>query len=125
VRLAMLYLPEEMGKAEKLLETVNGDHRFEIEKETLNTLRHLRMLNGDTLPESGNAQTAESYRKGIAALFSNDLEAAIVAFLDVLIRDRKLDNDGARKALIAIFTMLTDQHPLSVKYRRPFSMALY
>jgi putative thioredoxin len=124
-RLAMLNLPEEIAQAESLLGSLQDEQKFEIEKETLNTIRHLSMLDGKSFNEAGNPAAAESYMNGKRALFSGDYEKAIESFLDTMIRDRKLDDDGARKALIAIFTILTDHHPLSAKYRRRFSMALY
>jgi putative thioredoxin len=83
------------------------------------------MLDTGTLADAGNPVAAQTYMNGIRAVFSGDYEKAIESFLDAMTRDRKLDDDGARKALIAIFTMLTDHHPLSIKYRRRFSMALY
>lgn len=124
-RLAMLNLPGEITRAEAMLANLQEDQKFEIEKETLNTIRHLNMLDGGSLADADNPAAAESYMNGMRALFNGNYEKAIESFLDAMIRDRKLDDDGARKALIAIFTMLTDHHPLSIKYRRRFSMALY
>ncbi|MFN2372440.1 MAG: thioredoxin [Cyclonatronaceae bacterium] len=124
-RVAMLNLPGEIARAEAMLASLQDEQKFEIEKETLNTIRHLKMSDTATLADAGNPAAAESYKNGIKALFSGDYEHSIESFLDAMIRDRKLDNDGARKALIAIFTILTDHHPLSIKYRRRFSMALY
>lgn len=124
-RLAMLSLPGDIKQAETLIDSLQNDQKYEIEKETLNTIRHLSTLDATSLSDTGNPAAVESYLKGNRALFSGDFETAIESFLDTLMRDRKLDDDGARKALIAIFTMLTDHHPLSSKYRRRFSMALY
>jgi putative thioredoxin len=123
--LAMLNLPGEITRAEAMLANLQGDQKFEIERETLNTIRHINMLDTGTLADAGNPAAAQTYMNGIRAVFSGDYEKAIESFLDAMTRDRKLDDDGARKALIAIFTMLTDHHPLSIKYRRRFSMALY
>ena len=39
--------------------------------------------------------------------------------------DRTLDDDGARKACVALFKILGEKHPVTKKYRRRFSMALY
>ncbi|MFU8861053.1 MAG: thioredoxin [Cyclonatronaceae bacterium] len=124
-KLAMLSLPGDINQAEALLESLQDDQKYEIEKEAIRTVRHLSMLEAGSLAGTGNSTAAESYLNGSRALFSGDFETAIESFLNTLMRDRKLDDDGARKALIAIFNLLTDQHPLSLKYRRRFSMALY
>jgi putative thioredoxin len=124
-RAAMLSLPDNLDEAETMLNSLKDEPKFEIERETLQALKHLRDIHNGSRQIPDGTPAAESYMNGIRALFEGDFEKAIESFLDTLMRDRKLDEDGARKALIAIFTMLTDHHPLSGKYRRRFSMALY
>lgn len=75
-------------------------------------------------------QLAESaakgeYLAGAQALAQGDFAAAVRHFVAVIRTDRQYDDDGARKACIAIFRILGDEHPVTAQYRREFSSALY
>ena len=52
-------------------------------------------------------------------------EAALQGFLDVLTQDRRYRDDGARKAMLAIFSLLGDDDPLTKRYRKQLMLALY
>ncbi len=51
--------------------------------------------------------------------------AAVEGFIEVIRRDRYYDTDGARKAVIAVFKLLGDDHETTKTYRNPFANALY
>ena len=61
----------------------------------------------------------------IEALDDQDLETAIENFIEVVRTNRDYDDDGARKACIALFTLLGEKHSLTQEHRRTFDMALY
>ncbi len=125
-KLAMLILPGDIESSRKLFEKTGGSTKFEIERETLQTVQHLKDLqNGKAQVTSTIDGVAEKYREAAKSLFKEDFQEALERFIDCLIRDRTIDEDGPRKACIAIFTMLDNQHPLTQQYRRRFSMALY
>ena len=65
------------------------------------------------------------YRAGIEALATQDFDAALTHFIDVVRTNRDYDDDGARKACIALFTLLGEKHPTTQEHRRTFDMALY
>lgn len=76
----------------------------------------------DDLPdEPGHAP----YRDALDALARRDFDAAVAKFIEVLQENRYYDDDGARKAGIALFTLLGAQHPVTRKHRRTFDMWLY
>lgn len=75
----------------------------------------------DSLPE-GPAKSR--YRLALEHLVRREFDPALESFIDVLREDRSYDDDGARRAVIAVFRLLGDEHPLTQKYRRPFSSAL-
>lgn len=77
---------------------------------------------GADLPESPGR---ESYVAGLAHLKEQRFQEAIERFIEVLQRDRYYDDDGARKAAVATFTLLGDQHPVTRALRRTFGMWLY
>jgi putative thioredoxin len=59
------------------------------------------------------------------SFFEEHFEEAADRWIQVLMTDRSLDDDGARKACTALFTLLGDHHPVTDAFRRRFSMALY
>jgi putative thioredoxin len=126
VRYAMLLLPGQIEKAEEVMKAIDREGKFEIEFETLETVRHLhRISQGDEVPDSDQKQALELYLAGIHAFFGENFEEALEHFITSLQLDRQLDDDGARKACVACFTILSPYHPLSIKFRRRFSMSLY
>lgn len=126
VRLALLLLPDRLEEAEQLVQPLHSEPEFLMEVEALETIGHLQKVNNKELAiESENEEALSFYLEGASALFEMEFESALEAFIESLQRDRSIDEDGARKACLALFTILTDQHPLSIKYRRRFSMSLY
>jgi putative thioredoxin len=67
----------------------------------------------------------DDYRAAIEALAAQDVDEALGHFIDVVRTNRDYDDDGARKACIALFTLLGEQHPVTQEHRRTFDMALY
>ncbi len=50
---------------------------------------------------------------------------AIETLLGIVMRNRAFRDDGARKVLLALFTALGDQHPLTVKGRRDLANVMF
>jgi putative thioredoxin len=61
----------------------------------------------------------------IEAMQAGNFDTALEQFIGVIQSDRYYDDDGARKACVALFTLLGNEHPAVKKYRRRFDMALY
>lgn len=64
------------------------------------------------------------YRDALDALARRDFDTAAAKLIEVLQQNRYYDDDGARKAGIALFTLLGAQHPVTQKHRRTFNMWL-
>jgi putative thioredoxin len=127
---AMLCLPSHLERALNIFNSISNPLPFELEKEALDTVQHLfQIANGTITPEKGNAAVADvvdkNYRMGIEKLFEEEFEQSMLHFLEVLQRDRSFDQDGGRKACLALFQLLGEAHPLTHQYRRAFSMSLY
>ena len=92
--------------------------------EGIHVLANLLSLNGssDGIPE-GPAR--DDYARGIAALHDRDLDGALDAFISVIVKDRYYNDDGARKACLAIFNVLGEDNETTRAHRRQFNMALY
>ncbi|MGE0057849.1 MAG: tetratricopeptide repeat protein, partial [Dehalococcoidia bacterium] len=66
-----------------------------------------------------------TYLAAAALISDQDFPAAFDELLRVVRADRKLDDDGARKSMLALFTVLGDEHPLTAQYRRQLERALF
>jgi putative thioredoxin len=67
----------------------------------------------------------DTYVEAIDALSGHNFEAALTGFIEVVRGNRGLDEDGARRACLALFTLLGEGHELTRKYRRTLQMALF
>lgn len=74
------------------------------------------------LPE---APMKPAYLSAIGHLKNADFEKALSAFIEVVRGERHYDDDGARKACLAIFKFLGDDHALTREYRGRLASALY
>jgi putative thioredoxin len=83
-------------------------------------LKNLSRIDG--FPEG---QVKEKYLKATRNLHEKKYEEALQDFIEVMELDRSYDDDGARKACIAIFKYLREENPVTRKYRPKFSRVLY
>lgn len=125
VVLAQLEVFEAPDKAASLLSEVEVvEPALAQAADGVRVLARLLSLNGtvDRLPE-GPAR--DDYARGIAALQKREFDEALEAFISVIIKDRYYDDDGARKACLAIFHLLGEDSETTRAHRRRFNMALY
>ena len=67
----------------------------------------------------------ERYREAIEKLRKKNFDGALSDFIEVIRENRYYDDDGARKACIAIFKYLGEDEPTTLKHRKVFDRALY
>ncbi len=93
-------------------------------RDSVKTIARLQELAEDSssLPENG---VKDTYVAALEALKDQNLETALQHFIDVVRTNRDYDDDGARKACVALFTLLGEKHPITQEHRRTFDMALY
>jgi putative thioredoxin len=65
------------------------------------------------------------YHSAVQQLAAGDFDMAVGQFIEVIRENRSYDDDGSRKACIAIFKLLGEEHHVTQKHRRSFSGALY
>lgn len=127
--LANLLFNENMDDAIKLIQDVPAEHSLANHAEALKTLHRLLISQEElTVTASKHSDQPEAwqfYLKGIHALQEKRYADAIEAWIEVLYRNRQLDDDGARKACVALFLWLGDEHEITKQYRRKFSSALF
>ncbi len=123
--LAQQIVFDEPEQAERLLgEAAFAGAGYMQAEESIKTVVRLHRLheNPESLPDE---PVKEIYLKGIEAVMRKDFETAAPLFIEVIRKDRYYDDDGARKACLALFALLGDDHPAVAKNRRLFDMALY
>lgn len=111
---------KQIESAEKLLQTIREDNREYYPKaQAIQTLIEYK-------------KTAESSENGLDTIFAQAIdlslsepEEALKLLLALVQQNRKYRNDGARKAMIAVFNLLGMEHPLTKKYQRDLMMTLY
>jgi putative thioredoxin len=123
VYLAKTLLFESPDEAARLIEGID-EPKFNEVLETISTFTRLFDLktNPNLLPES---EVKANYIEAIHFVHAQNFDSALEKFIEVIRADRYYDDDGSRKACIAIFKYLGDEHPTTLKWRREFSSALY
>jgi putative thioredoxin len=116
--LALLLALEDPNRATALVEGLS--HRPEAEP--VRTLAGLLAQDPDSLPE---ASVRQAYADALSALRQGEVETALERFIGVVQRDRQYENDGARRASVALFTALGDQHAAVQRLRPVFNRSLY
>ncbi|MCU0526075.1 MAG: tetratricopeptide repeat protein [Elainella sp. Prado103] len=112
---------DELGEAERILAPIYEGMEGFAQAEALRNLIYLKL-------ESSKPQTHpldEPFFQAVQSTLSADYETAMQGFLTLMGQDRKYREDGARKALLMVFDLLGDQHPLTQEYRKKLSAALY
>ena len=100
------------------------DGLYVPEAQAVDTLA--RFLQLSSAPDSLDASPAQSdYLAAADALSAGNLDEALAKLIAVIQHDRSLDDDGARKATVALFTLLGEAHPAVKTHRPAFNRSLY
>jgi putative thioredoxin len=122
VLLAKIFLFEDQKEALRLTKNVDGNLSNIELAEAISILAELLNRDKNSFPDS---DVKEEYLSAIEDIREKDFNTALTKFIDVIRSDRNYDNDGARKACIAIFKYLGEEHEITLKHRRDFGRALY
>ena len=129
ILLAELIFEPDGEKALDLVKDVPEDNPLYKNAQAIQTLS--RLLNSF---ESISKQAQESktspeawghYLKGIEALQGHDYDSALKNWIEAVTIDKTIDDEGPRKACIALFSWLGQEHELMQKYHRAFTSALF
>ncbi len=123
VLLAGTFVFSDPAKAAELVARVEEHSRYFPIAEAIRT--HADLLEKEAHPEALPEGPARArYRDALGHLARKEFDPALQKFIEVIREDRPYDNDGARRAVIAIFRILGEEHAVTQKYRRAFSSAL-
>ncbi|HEY9200362.1 MAG TPA: thioredoxin [Gammaproteobacteria bacterium] len=103
-------------------EVINLLNKIELEMATQNAppLEELsRMV------EQNPADNLSRYQLATLLINQGEHETGLQHLLTILQRDRKFQNDGARKAMLSTFSLLGNEHPLVNEYRRKMFNAMH
>lgn len=120
--LVRLLLFSEPDVALGLVDKVEGDREYAELGESARTLAPLLLRNSGDLPENA---VRERYSGAIEHLRRKKFDVALSDLIEVIRENRYYDDDGARKACIAVFRYLGEDDPVTLKHRRVFDRALY
>jgi putative thioredoxin len=124
VALLAAYFLTQMGQlqpAAKMLASIAPDQALYPEAEAMKGL----LLLHPTYKDYGDSPVGEQFSAAVTAALAEDYETALTGFLEVLQVDRKYQDDGARKSMIRIFTILGEANPLTKTYRKRMVQAMY
>lgn len=121
-----------VAEAEKLLDSLSVERLGDAEVAALRArLQFQRIIaNAPPLPElehriaADPANTEARYQLSAYNVLANDYERAMQHLLEIVRRDRKFLDDGGRKAMVELFTLLGNKDPLVSKYRGLLSKEL-
>ena len=75
--------------------------------------------------EADPGDVASRYALASLLATKQQFPEALEQFLEVIRRDRGYSDDGARKAMLAIFTIIGEDQPITKTYRQKLANALF
>ena len=122
VLLAKILLFEDTKEAKRLTQNVDGNLANIELAEAINTLAELLNREDNSFPD-GEVKT--KYLSAVEDIKKQNFDSALTKLIEIIRTDRNYDDDGARKACIAIFKFLGEENEITLKHRRDFGSALY
>jgi len=121
--LARLIVHADPARARKLADTAEtgGPQTVRMAQAVRTVADILEQSPDDFREEKG----ADRYLAAIEAVRTGHTGNAIPDLIEVLKINRYLDDDGPKRLGVALFTILGDEHPVTLEYRRTFDMWLY
>ncbi|HEY9888999.1 MAG TPA: tetratricopeptide repeat protein, partial [Candidatus Obscuribacterales bacterium] len=113
----------ELAEATALLDKIDPLARpYGDQAAAVRSLLNFHQAIAELTPDS---EAAQLYLAGAQAAIAADYETAMATFLTLVQRDRKYRDDAGRKALLTLFAVLGDGHPLTQTYRKRLMQTLY
>jgi len=124
ILLAQTQVYNNPDKAIEMVAHIEPGSTYDDVAEGIRNLGELIKLSGATgsLPEG---EGKVKYEEAVKALKNQNFDEALEAFIEVIRNDRYYHDDGARKACLAIFKYLGEEHETTLKHRKVFNRALY
>ncbi|WP_337866097.1 thioredoxin [Ignavibacterium sp.] len=124
ILLAKILVYENPKESLRLVESAQlSNHTVEL-AEAITTMSKLfeKLENKDELEDN---PVKAFYIEAIKDLRDKKFESALEKFIELIRENKAYDDEGARRACIAIFKYLGEEHEVTLKHRRDFGRALY
>jgi putative thioredoxin len=122
VLLAKILLFDTPEEAKRLVQNLDGELGNMEQAEAINTLVEILTRDANSFQ---NSKVKENYLSAIRNIKEQDFDSALNKFIEIIREDRTYDDEGSRKACIAIFKFLGEENEITLKHRRDFGRALY
>ncbi|HEY9615566.1 MAG TPA: tetratricopeptide repeat protein [Microcoleaceae cyanobacterium] len=114
---------QQFDKAEALLKAVSEyDKTYGTAVKQLQSILFFQRLAHESI---GDHPCDERFQQAAKLVIEEQYQPALEVLLAIVGQDRRYRNDGARKAVLAIFDRLGDDHSLTKDYRKKLTMLLY
>jgi putative thioredoxin len=97
---------------------------FSEELETIAAVARAAAVVDGSLPLPASP-VREAYVAAARSMLAGEYDAALERYIGIIREERPYDDDGSRKACIAIFRLLGEEHEITLRRRREFGSALY
>jgi putative thioredoxin len=128
VMLARLLFSDDIEKAAETVANIPEDSEaYDTAGHFLRLRDLVRWAKGkdSSRPVKGPEADVTLYRDAIHDMENGEPVSALEKWLTLVTRNRELDDDGARKALVALLTVLGEESPLTRDYRRRLANTLF
>ena len=89
------------------------------------TLKALIQFKQVARQPAGDSNLDRAFQQATNLVLAENYGDALAQFLTIVKSNRRFREDGARKAMLAVFALLGDDHPLTKDFRKQLVMALY
>lgn len=125
IPLAFLLLEKDVTQAYDLIKDIPEDEPLFSNAQPIQVLARLHVEWDNIKSGATDTPAWKDYLSGINAFQQKDYETALQNWIDAIVVDKTIDDDGPRKACIALFALLGQEHALTQKYHRRFTSALF
>ncbi len=122
--LAKTHIFSDAKQALEIIDRIGPTSEYSEMAEAIRTFGEMFLYLEDGKPLKKEA-VRDRYLSAIKSLRSMNFGDALDSFIEVIRKDRYYDNDGSRKACVAIFRFLGEDHEMTRKHRQVFASALY
>lgn len=111
-----------LDAAEEMLATIGADQSEDYARaQSLKTLVQFQRI----LQQPAESELDRAFAEAARLTLAEDYEGALQGFLEIVQKSRKYKDDGARKAMLAIFNLLGKDRLLTRKYQQELTFAIY
>ncbi|MEM7657587.1 MAG: thioredoxin [Bacteroidota bacterium] len=120
--LAQINISQDPEKALEYLTPIHEGHPLYPKVADLKSLAELTTFSPS---EEGHPKAVPALTEAVAAWRQRQVEVALDHLIRSIMLDKSIQKELARRATVAIFHQLGEQHPITKQFRPRFSMALY